>query len=94
MDSLRVLRVAKTDERQEGILATTYVEIEQAGYSQNHGCLVPQVRRVPLHTLSGAEAIAVAESGKLPAYVLKLAATPAEALKEWAAGYRRGYLIG
>ena len=93
-DSLRVLRIAKTDERQESILSTTYVEIEQSGYSQNHGCLVPQVRRVPLHTLNAAETIAVAESGKLPAHVLKLANAPAEALKEWAAGYRRGYLIG
>ncbi len=92
-DTLRVLSVRKADPKlEDGPLVSTVADIEQDQYSQDYGRPVPVRRTVPLHSLNPAEQMAVLESDKLPPYVLKLAATPAEALAKWQAAYRRGYL--
>ncbi|AJW45484.1 hypothetical protein EPIRMAN_GEN20615_19125 [Ralstonia mannitolilytica] len=91
-NALRVLSVHKADNKHEGIIVCTVVEIEQDQYSQDYGRSVPVRRTVPLHSLNAAEQLAVLESQKLPPYILKLADTPTEALAKWQAAYRRGYL--
>ncbi|MGA3703314.1 hypothetical protein ACI2TA_08190 [Ralstonia nicotianae] len=92
-DALRILGVRKADPKLEDVpLVSTVAEIEQDQYSQDYGRPVPVRRTVQLHSLNPAEQMAVLESDKLPRYVLKLAATPAEALAKWQAAYRRGYL--
>ncbi|WP_199031679.1 hypothetical protein [Ralstonia sp. ASV6] len=91
--ALRILSVHKADPKlEDGPLVSTVAEIEQDQYSQDYGRPVPVRRTVPLHGLNPAEQMAVLESDKLPFYVLKLAATPVEALSKWQAAYRRGYL--
>jgi len=92
-DALRVISIRKADPKlEDGPLVSTVAEIEQDQYSQDYGRPVPVRRTVPLHGLNPAEQMAVLESDKLPFYVLKLAATPVEALSKWQAAYRRGYL--
>ncbi|CAJ0787944.1 hypothetical protein LMG18090_02189 [Ralstonia mannitolilytica] len=93
-DALRILSVRKADPKlEDSPLVSTVADIEQDQYSQDFGRAVPVLRTVQLHSLNPAEQMAVLHSDKLPSYVLKLAATPAEALAKWQAAYRRGYLI-
>ncbi|WP_426398365.1 hypothetical protein ACN9M1_06430 [Ralstonia sp. R-29] len=92
-DALRILSVRKAAPKlEDNPLVSTVVDIEQDQYSQDYGRPVPVLRTVQLHGLNPAEQMAVLDSDKLPLYVLKLAATPAEALAKWQAAYRRGYL--
>ncbi len=92
-EALRILSIRKADPKlEDGPLVSAVADIEQDQYSQDYGRPVPIRRTVQLHNLNAAEQMAVLESDKLPLYVLKLAASPAEALAKWQVAYRRGYL--